>query len=47
LNAFEADCGRGKEWFVDDERRLMEAGFDVDGMRDWWEKRCVELGGWK
>lgn len=30
-----------EEWFIHDEKRLGEIGFDVHGMRAWWEARTT------
>lgn len=37
LNAYPTLRGRG--WFVDDESELEGLGYDVEGMRAWWEAR--------
>ncbi|KMP06749.1 hypothetical protein CIHG_08377 [Coccidioides immitis H538.4] len=42
LNAYEKDCGGGKEWFTCDKRKLEDAGYDVVGMRKWWEQWDTE-----
>ncbi|EFW15036.1 conserved hypothetical protein [Coccidioides posadasii str. Silveira] len=42
LNAYEKDCGGGKEWFICDKRKLEDAGYDVVGMRKWWEQWDAE-----
>ena len=44
LNAYEKECG-GREWCVTDEGRLERMGFDVAGLKGWWERRCEVVGG--
>ncbi|KAI9820386.1 MAG: hypothetical protein M1827_006010 [Pycnora praestabilis] len=39
LNAYSQDC-EGVEWFVPEPRVLL--GEDVDGLREWWERRKRE-----
>ncbi|KAI1914912.1 hypothetical protein LOZ39_000270 [Ophidiomyces ophidiicola] len=41
LNAYEKDCGGGKEWFVSDSGRLKSFGYDVVGIRAWWDGWCA------
>jgi hypothetical protein len=36
LKAYEVDC-KGREWFITNEAKLN--GFDVEGMKRWWEMR--------
>jgi hypothetical protein len=48
LNAYASLRGTG--WYVDDEEELETMGYDVQGMRDWWEERrkvraAVKTGG--
>jgi hypothetical protein len=31
-------------WFVDDEKRLVDMGHDVMGLRDWWTARSQGKG---
>ncbi|EEP77708.1 predicted protein [Uncinocarpus reesii 1704] len=38
LNAYEKECGGGKEWFVCDQQKLEGSGYDFVGMRSWWEQ---------
>ncbi|WEW59452.1 hypothetical protein PRK78_004926 [Emydomyces testavorans] len=42
LNAYEKDCGGGREWFVSERERLEGWGYDVAGMKKWWEEWSVE-----
>jgi len=39
LNAYASLKDGGQEWFVCDEGRLQEMGFDVTGLRKWWVAR--------
>lgn len=30
-----------KDWFISDEEKLMEMGYDVQGMKKWWVERTA------
>ena len=46
LNAYAPlkDKPESEKWYVDDEVTLVEMGFDVKGMRAWWEHRVDRNG---
>ncbi|KAJ9606729.1 hypothetical protein H2200_008738 [Cladophialophora chaetospira] len=33
----------GDEWFVEDEEKLVEMGYDVQSMRNWWAERRIAM----
>ena len=46
LNAYSNLAGMWKdgEWFVTDENKILELGFDASDMKDWWEERKQRNG---
>ncbi|KAL2415799.1 hypothetical protein ABEF95_012273 [Exophiala dermatitidis] len=36
------DHGKGCGWFISDQQKLLELGFDVHGIKKWWQERTAK-----